>query len=172
MTNDDNVASRVSLLRDHGRDEDGEVVAWGTNSRLDNIQAAILNLKLKTFPRDIERRRQIARMYDDGLSGMKQLSLPPGPDSDEQHFDIYQNYELQAEDRDGLKEHLESRGVRTIIQWNGKAVHQFNGLGFENISLPITEEMFRKYLMLPMNTSLTDEDVQYVIEQISDFYGD
>ena len=171
VTNDDAVAGRVSLLRDHGRDEDGEVVAWGTNSRLDNIQAAILNLKLKTYPQEMERRREIARMYDNELSGIEQLRLPPGPDSDENHFDVYQNYELQADKRDELKEHLETRGIRTIIQWNGKAVHQFAGLGFDKLSLPVTEEMFRKFLMLPMNTSLTDEDVQYVIEQISDFYG-
>jgi dTDP-4-amino-4,6-dideoxygalactose transaminase len=171
VSNDDAVASRVSLLRDHGRDENGEVVAWGTNSRLDNMQAAVLNLKLKTFTQDIERRRQIASMYQEGLSNIESLSLPPGPDSDERHFDVYQNYELEADKRDELKQHLESRGVRTIIQWNGKAVHQFNGLGFEDVSLPITEEKFRRFLMLPMNTSLTDEDVHYVIEQITDFYG-
>jgi len=172
VTNDDSVARRISLLRDHGRNEDGEVVAWGTNSRLDNLQAAILNVKIKTFPQDIERRRNVARMYEQGLSALEQLKLPPGPHSDEHRFDIYQNYELEAEERDRLKKHLESRGIRTIIQWNGKAVHQLDGLGFEHLSLPVTEEMFRKFLMLPMNTTLTDDDIQYVIEQICDFYRD
>jgi len=172
VTNNDSIASRISLLRDHGRDNHGEVVAWGTNSRLDNIQAAILNLKLKTFPQDIERRRQVARIYEEGLSGLDELKLPPGPDSDEFHFDIYQNYELEAEERDRLKKHLESHGISTIIQWNGKAVHQFDGLGFDHVSLPVTEEMFRKFLLLPMNTTLTDEDVQYIIEQICNFYRD
>jgi len=153
VTNSASIASRISLLRDHGRDKHGEVVAWGTNSRLDNIQAAILNLKLKTFPQDIERRRQVARMYEEGLSGLEQLKLPPGPDSDENRFDIYQNYELEAEERDRLKKHLKSRGISTIIQWNGKAVHQFDGLGFEHVSLPVTEEMFRKFLLLPTTRS-------------------
>ncbi len=171
VTNDDDVARRVSLLRDHGRDDNGEVVTWGTNSRLDNLQAALLNFKLKTFPDDIKRRRQIARLYNDGLSGIEQLELPPAPDSDGRHFDVYQNYELLADNRDELKRYLEERGVRTIIQWNGKAVHQFKGLGFDRVSLPVTEEMLRRFLMLPMNTSLSDEDVRYVIEQIADFYG-
>ena len=171
VTNDDDVARRISLLRDHGRDDNGEVVTWGMNSRLDNLQAALLDFKLKSFPDEIERRRQIARLYQDGLSGIRQLELPPAPDADARHFDVYQNYELLAEDRDELKKHLESRGVRTIVQWNGKAVHQFKGLGFDEVSLPVTEEMFRRFLMLPMNTSLSDEDVAYVIEQITDFYG-
>lgn len=59
VTNDDDVARQISLLRDHGRNEDGRVVAWGYNSRLDNLQAAVLNFKLKSFPKDIERRRTI-----------------------------------------------------------------------------------------------------------------
>lgn len=170
VTNDDDVAARISLLRDHGRDKDGEVVAWGMNSRLDNMQAAILNLKLKTFPQDIERRRQVARLYGEGLSSLTQLTLPPGPDSDQRRFDIYQNYELEADNRGELKSYLEDRGVRTIIQWAGKAVHQFDGLGFDDVSLPVTENMFRRFLMLPMNTTLTDDDVQYIVEQIHSYY--
>jgi Predicted pyridoxal phosphate-dependent enzyme apparently involved in regulation of cell wall biogenesis len=68
VTNDDEIAERVARLRDHGRNEEGEVVTWGTNSRLDNIQAAILNVKLKGFKKDMERRREIASMYDHALN--------------------------------------------------------------------------------------------------------
>ncbi len=77
VTNDDKIAEQVLLLRDHGRNADGEVIAWGTNSRLDNVQAAVLNFKLKTFPQDLERRRAIARIYDNGLRNVKELVLPP-----------------------------------------------------------------------------------------------
>ena len=65
-TNDDDLAKK-GLLRDHGRNTSGEVVDWGFNSRLDNFQAAILNYKLKTYENDINRRREIAQMYDEGL---------------------------------------------------------------------------------------------------------
>ena len=170
VTNDDKIANRLALLRDHGRNDEGEVVTWGTNSRLDNIQAAVLNLKLKTFRKDIERRREIAGMYHDSLSTVDQIVLPPGPNDDVDHFDVYQNYELEAEQRDELKQYLADKGVGTIIQWAGKAVHQFNGLGFDDVHLPVVEKMTSRFLMLPMHTALTDEEVGYVCDCIVDFY--
>jgi dTDP-4-amino-4,6-dideoxygalactose transaminase len=171
VTNDDNVALKISLLRDHGRNRDGEVVAWGTNCRLDNIHASILNLKLKTFNEDITRRRDIAAMYHQALKGIEHLKLPPAPNEDKKHFDVYQNYEIEADRRDELKNYLERNGIGTIIQWGGKAVHQFKGLGFDGINLPVTEKMTSRFLMLPMNTSLTDEDIGYVCDHIIRFYN-
>jgi dTDP-4-amino-4,6-dideoxygalactose transaminase len=171
VTNDDSIAERVRLLRDHGRNAEGEVVAWGTNSRLDNLQAAVLNFKLKSFAQDLQRRRQLARLYDAGLREVRELVLPPGPDSDPQHHDIYQNYEIEAERRDELKQHLERQGARTIVQFGGKAVHQFAGLGFDGVKLPYTERLYQRLLLLPMNTTLSDDDVHYIVAQIKRFYG-
>lgn len=170
VTNDDEVARQISLLRDHGRNEDGRVVAWGYNSRLDNLQAAVLNHKLKSFPKDIERRRAIAAMYQTELGAIKELSLPPGPDADPRHFDVYQNYEMEADRRDELKTHLEAAGVRTIIQWAGTPVHKFKELGF-TVDLPVTDAFFRRCLMLPMNVALTDDEVRYIAAAIRGFYG-
>ena len=170
VTNDDDMARKLALLRDHGRNEEGEVVAWGTNSRLDNMQAAVLDLKLKTFPDDIARRRTIAAMYQNRLSELNQLILPPGPSEDGVHFDVFQNYELEADNRDALKQYLAEHGVGTIIQWAGKAVHQFNGLGFDHVRLPVVEKMTSRFLMLPMHTALTDEEVNYICDRIVDFY--
>lgn len=169
VTNDDAVAKQLALLRDHGRDDDGQVVAWGFNSRLDNLQAAVLNFKLRTFDRDVARRRAIAARYDAGLNGLKQVALPPAPDADPRHFDVYQNYELEAERRDELRAHLEKNGVRTIIQWAGTPVHQLEKLGFRT-SLPKTDAFFKRCFMLPMNTTLTDEDVDYIVQAIKTFY--
>lgn len=170
ITNDDRVYEQVMLMRDHGRSHDGDVVTWGLNSRLDNLQAAILNYKFRNYERDIARRRRIASMYTEVLAGVEQLTLPPAPDSDPDHFDIFQNYEVEAADRDVLRAHLAARGVGTLIQWGGKAVHQFEKLGFRQ-RLPYTEQMFERLLMLPLNTSLTDADVAYVCECIADFYA-
>ena len=170
VTNDDEIAESVALLRDHGRNEEGEVVSWGTNSRLDNMHAAILNLKLRTFKKDMERRREIASMYGQALRDIGDLILPPAPDEDEKHYDVYQNYELESGHRDEMKSFLAERGVGTIIQWGGKAVHQFKGLGFDNVRLPVVEKMTSRFLMLPMHTALTDEDVWYVCDCIKAFY--
>ena len=170
VTNDDAIAREIKLLRDHGRDDSGRVVAWGLNSRLDNLQAAILNHKLKTFAGDLARRRAIAARYRIGLGGLSQLALPPAPDADPHHFDVYQNYELQAQNRDQLREHLHANGVRTLIQWGGTPVHQFTELGFSQ-QLPRTDAFFRSCLMLPMNTALSDAEVDTICALIEAFYA-
>lgn len=169
VTNDDAFARTVRLLRDHGRDENGDVVMWGMNSRLDNLQAAILDYQLTDYATVIDRRRMLAAMYTARLQGISALRLPPAPDSDPHHFDVYQNYEIEAEDRDALREFLREHGIGTIIQWGGKAVHQFPALQL-SAHLPNTERLFTRCLMLPMNMMLTDEDVEYICNAIQAFY--
>lgn len=170
VTNDDRIGEQLGLLRDHGRNRDGEVVAWGMNSRLDNLQAAILNVNFRNFAQDLEKRRLLAAQYDEGLNDIPELLLPPPPGADQEHFDVFQNYEIEAERRDELKLHLEQNGVRTIVQFGGMAVHQFKGLGLTHFRLPRTELLYRRALLLPMNTSLTVDDVAWVIECIRKFY--
>ena len=171
MTNDDAIAEQLRLLRDHGRNEEGDVVAWGVNSRLDTVQAAVLLAKCKHYPAEIDRRREIAKRYGDGLTGLDDMILPPGPDAGD-HFDVYQNYEVEAVRRDELRVYLSEHGVGTIIQWSGKPVHKLTGLGFEDVSLPRTEAIFERCFLLPMNTSLKDEEVDYVCDVIRKFYGE
>lgn len=169
ITNDYSIYDKVYQLHDHGRDVDGEVKSWGRNSRLDNLQAAILNHRLTSYDNVIERRRAIATMYQERLGGLEELQLPPAPNADPDHFDIYQNYELQADRRDALKEHLRSNGVGTLIQWGGKAVHQWERLGF-TVKLPKVERFFERCIMLPMNMFISDDEVHYVCDQVETFY--
>jgi dTDP-4-amino-4,6-dideoxygalactose transaminase len=147
------------------------VVSWGFNSRLDNLQAAILNVRLRHFPAEIERRRALARRYRAGLADIAEVLLPPGPDDDPDHFDVYQNYEVEAERRDALRAHLERDGVRTIVQWAGTPVHGFGLPGTRVTDLPRTALLFQRCFLLPMNTSLTDDEVDYICGSIRRFYG-
>ena len=170
VSNDDALAERLRQLRDHGRDSSGEIVGWGLNSRLDNLQAAILDYRLRGYSQAIERRRTLAAIYDERLSALEELVLPPGPDQGD-HFDVFQNYEIEAQRRDALKIFLkEEQGIGTLIQWGGKAVHQWEGLRFR-VALPFTERMFERCLLLPMNLSLTDDDIHQVCDAIEEFYG-
>lgn len=170
LTNDDEIYEAVKLYRDHGRDENLEVQCWCLNSRLDNLQAAILNIKFAKYDQLITRRREIAQLYQDNLQNMEQLVLPPGPNNDPDRFDIFQNYEIEAVRRNELKKFLADNGVGTLIQWGGMPVHVFKKLGFTQ-SLPFTEALFdRLLLLLPMNTSLTNDDVCYVCDMIKCFY--
>src|SRR5207237_1379180 len=146
FTDDDDVAAYIKLLRDHGRAASGEVVEWGYNSRLDNVQAAILNFKLKTYDQAIARRREIASLYNTLLSPIEDMVLPPGPDSDPDHFDIFQNYEVESGRRDALRKYLDENGVKTIIQWGGKTIHQFKELGLKH-DAPFTETMTKRFFL-------------------------
>jgi len=169
LTNDVEIYNTIKLMRDHGRGEDGNVSVWGYNSRLDNLQAAILNYFFDDYNAIIERRRAIADLYNTYLKSLNAVTLPPAVDSSEEHFDIYQNYEIEADRRDALKEYLANNGVGTLVQWGGKAVHEFKDLGFTQ-SLAFTESIMRSGLLLPINMSITDEEVRYVCNTITEFY--
>ncbi len=96
---------------------------------------------------------------------------PPAPGAEADHFDIFQNYEIEANDRDGLRAHLESRGVKTIIQWGGKVLHQFPKLNL-GPALDYAEKMSQRFmLLLPMNTALSDQDIHYICDSIAEFYA-
>jgi len=169
VTSKKDIYEKVYQLHDHGRDTEGQTKSWGRNSRLDNLQAAILNKKFEQYDEVIQRRRAIANIYHENLKELEQLQLPPAPSNSGEYFDIFQNYELQADNRDQLREHLSNQGIGTIIQWGGKAVHQWEGLGF-NLKLPKVEKFFTKCLMLPMNIFVSDEDLFYICDSIKRFY--
>lgn len=169
LCNDEAVYEKLMLLRDHGRAENGDVVMWGFNSRLGNLQAAILNHYFARYDETIARRRAIAGIYQEQLGGLRKVVLPPAPIENGDHFDVFQNYEIEANRRDELKAYLADKGVGTLIQWGGKAVHQFPGLKFTQ-KLPYTDHAFTRMLMLPLNMSLTDDDVRYVADCVRGFY--
>jgi dTDP-4-amino-4,6-dideoxygalactose transaminase len=170
VTNNDDLAAKIRLLRDHGRGGHGaSVEMWSRNSRLDNLQAAIMLVKMRIYPQEIERRRELAMRYQRGLENVPELTLPPAPNASQDHFDIYQNYELEAVRRDELRAYLESKDIKTIIQWGGAAIHQFPNLGFKT-ELPRTTRLFTRCFLLPMNTALTNEEVDYICAQIRNFY--
>ncbi len=172
VTNDDDIAEKVRAMRNHGANREKTIELsidiWGTNSRLDNIQAAVLNYKLTYYAEAIARRREIARRYHKAFSPLPQLRLPPPPE-DGPYFDIYQNYELCTERRDALRTHLSEHGVSTIVQWGGFGIHQLKGLGFTT-DLPKTDRFFRESLLLPMNHILTDTQVDHVITSVLAFF--
>lgn len=170
ITNDAGIAARVGEGRDHGRSATGEVVGWGLNSRLDNLQAAILDYRLQRYGAVVERRRTLARAYRATLSAVAEVLLPPGPAHDPDHFDVFQNYEIEAERRDDLREALRAQGIGTLLPWGGRAVHQWEALGLQRV-LPVTEKLFARVLLLPMHPWLTTDDVEYVGQAIRNFYG-
>lgn len=174
VTDDDEIAATVRAMRNHGAGADKRIdpdcAIWGTNARLDNIQAAILAFKLGWYDEAIGRRREIAACYQSGLRDIPELQLPPSPRSDTRHFDIFQNYEIRCASRDALRAHLSDREIGTIVQWGGTPLHHFRALGFSQ-QLPLTDRFFETSLLLPMNHLLTDEQVESVIDAVQEFFA-
>ena len=169
VTSSKELAEKVRLLRDHGQNrESGEILFYGFNSRLDNIQAAILDVKLKHLPDWIERRRELAILYESGFSDLPQVKTPPPPQQG-RFFDAYTNYVVRAEKRDELASHLKECGIEVLISWP-KPMHQQAGLGLGHFHLPETEKVSKEVISLPIYPELTDDKVKYVIESTRSFY--
>lgn len=166
-TNDEKIIEKIRLLRDHGQKTKTEILCYGWNSRLDNIQAAVLNVKLNYLNSWIERRREIASMYDNGLKDVSLIKLPPI--SDDKHFDVFQNYVLRAQKRDELFNFLKENGVETLIK-DPVANHKQEGLNLSHFSLPVSEQLAKEVISLPMYPELTDEQIEYIIATVRKFY--
>jgi dTDP-4-amino-4,6-dideoxygalactose transaminase len=170
-TNDHGIAEKIRALRDNGRvTGKDEVIGYGFNSRLDNLHAAMLDVKFKHLPQWIGRRREIASLYTQGLSDLPQLQLPPPPQAKDRYFDVFQNYVIRTKKRDKLVSHLEENGVETLISWPIPMNHQ-KALRLSHFKLPETEAISREVLSLPMYPELSDEQVEYVIKTVRGFYG-
>ncbi len=169
-TNDSELNYKLRCLRDNGQDrERGEILFWGWNSRLDNLQAAILSVILKYMPRIISRRRELASIYDKSLSFIEGLSLPPGPVDGDKYYDAFQNYVIRTKKRDDLVKHLNDNGIGTLISWP-VPTHFHENLGLKDFALPNTEGIAGEVVSLPMHPALSDKEVLYVSETIKKFF--
>ena len=168
-TNDEQIAEKARLLRGHGIKGKTEIVLYGFTSRLDNLQAAILNVKLPYLGDWIIKRREIAKRYQEGLGDLKEVKTPPPPE-EIPNFDVYQNYVLKAKKRNELYNYLKEQSVETLIK-DPVANHKHPGLGLENFSLPYTEQLADQVISLPMYPELTNEQVDYVIKTVKEFYS-
>lgn len=172
-TDDEEIAKKVSYLRYNGEDrETGEYHFHGYTALLDNVQAAILDVKLRHLPAWIEHRRNIASLYREGLRDIDDLELPHYADSGpgEKYFDIYQNYVVRTKRRDELREHLREEGIETLQHWP-KPMWEHRGLELEDPNLPGTEAVCREVVSLPMSAETTPEHVAETVKSIRKFYA-
>lgn len=168
VTNDETIYKKLLALRDHGRNEHGEIVSWGRNSRLDNMQAAILQSQLNRYKQTITYRQEIASAYDQILKNVPQVIITHSNLGDQ--VSVFQNYEILAEDRKNLLEYLKQNSVGFLIPWGGQQINKLDKLGI-NYKLAIVDDYFEKCLMLPLNLFISKEDASYVASLIAKFYG-
>ena len=167
LTANAGVVESVAKLRNYGSVRKYEHEVIGYNSRLDEMQAAFLRVKLPHLDEENERRRAIAARYTAGLADAN-LVLPFVPDWAEP---VWHLYVVRHADRDGLAEHLKASGVSTVIHYPTPPHRQpaYASLGLGEGSFPVSEQIHREVLSLPIGPMLTDDDVDHVIDAVRSF---
>lgn len=168
-TNDPEVARFATLARFNGEDrETGDFHFHGYTALLDNVQAAILDVKLRRMPEWIRHRRHIAELYSKALTGTEGLELAPY-DGDG-YFDSFQNYVVRTSERDALRTYLRENGVETLVHW-AKPMWSYPGLNLATPNLPETESICREVISLPMSAETTEEHVEITAGCIREFFA-
>jgi dTDP-4-amino-4,6-dideoxygalactose transaminase len=168
LVDDDDLANLVRLHRVHGQAEKYDHKFYGWNSRLDELQAAVLRLKLPTLDQDNQRRREIAAEY---TRRFRDLPVTPPPTFEERQS-VYHQYVIETCERDALRRFLETQGVGTGIYYP-LPLHQheaWRARGLPSYRLPESERYGRENLALPMFAEMTDEEVAHVVDRVKEFF--
>ncbi len=159
------LANIISFLGNYGSEEKYKNRYAGLNSRLDEMQAAILNVKLKYLDKDNARRRAIAKMYDEGINNP--LIQKPLWSGKEDH--VFHLYVIRTNERNVLQSYLKDCGIQTLIHYPIPPHKQRAYAQWINLSFPITEAMHEEVLSLPMSPVLTDQEIDNVIKAINGY---
>lgn len=168
ITNDESVAYRAKLIRDHGSETKYEHVIAGHNYRLEAMQSAILRVKLRHLPAWTEQRRAIARQYSEAFASIPQLSAPKVREGAEP---VWHLYVIETENREALKDHLTAKGIGTGLHYPNP-LHRQKALAeyVTNHTYPNAEASARKLLSLPMYPEMTTSQTESVITSVREFF--
>ncbi|MEM2174990.1 MAG: DegT/DnrJ/EryC1/StrS family aminotransferase [Candidatus Micrarchaeia archaeon] len=168
VTNNKKIYEFCKVARNYGQKSLYEHTIIGLNSRLDEIQAAILRVKLAYLDKYNNRRREIATMYKLGLESIRGLKLP----SERPHcHHIYHLFVVEAQKRDELKEFLSKKGIITLIHYPQPIHKQPSFKEYNKLKLPIVEKKTKNILSLPIHPLLTNKEIKFVITSIKEFYS-
>jgi dTDP-4-amino-4,6-dideoxygalactose transaminase len=170
VCNDDEMADFMRRFANHGRADKFGHDLIGRNSRLDGMQAAILEVKLRHLETWTRERRDRAKRYDQLLSGIRGVTLP-FVRSEGAH--VFHLYVIRVRDRDGLRKHLEARNIQSGIHYPHPLhlLPAFRELGHREGDFPVAERLAREIVSLPMSPELTEEQQQRVADAVESFAG-
>jgi dTDP-4-amino-4,6-dideoxygalactose transaminase len=169
VTQDKEIDQKVRIIRDHGQEQKHYHAMEGYNGRLDAIQAGVLRLKLKKLADWNEARRQNAKYYNELLSAIKGVTIPVEADSVKA---IYHLYVILVDDRDGLRKYLAEKGIGTGLHYPVPLHLQkaYAYMGYKAGAFPVSENLAKRLLSLPMFPELTKEEIKYVCDSIKQYY--
>jgi len=162
-TNDDELASCIRALANYGSHKKYHNIYQGVNSRLDEMQAAILDVKLKGLDAENEHRREVARYYLANIKNPK-VSLPAWDGSNNHVFHIFV---VRVENRVEFQEYLTSNGIQTVIHYPIPPHKQNAYASWNSLSFPITEAIHEEVISLPMSPVMTDAEIKSVVEVVN-----
>ena len=162
-TNNDELADKLSMLRDHGRKDKYIHEILGLNFRLSEIPAAVGREQLKHLPGWTDKRRKAAAKYNELLEGIVET-----PKEAKWAKHVYHLYVIQTDDRDGLSNHLNQQGISTGVHYP-VPVHRQPCMDAGKLKLPVTDACVDRILSLPMHPQLKDEEIEYVAEKIKEW---
>ncbi len=169
LTGSEEVYKKVRSLRVHGATRKYHHEYVGYNSRLDSLQAAVLNVKLTRIDESIALRKKFADQYLELLSGIEQLRLPVVKEG---NTPVYYVFQIRAERRDELEAYLKEKGIGTCVYYPVPLHLQkcFAYLGHKEGDFPVAERLCKEVLALPIYPEITEDEVSYVCEKIREFY--
>jgi len=169
-TNSSSIARFVSQYRNYGFEQKNVCAHEGINSRLDELQAAVLSIKLRHLKTWNDQRRHLASTYIDRLNGVGDLKLPAQA---EEAYHVYHLFVIRSGHRDKLKDYLTSFQIETMVHYPLPPHLQkaYASLGFEKGDFPLTEEIANTALSLPLWPGMSDEQVQFICDKIIAFYS-
>lgn len=174
-TSDPELAEAIRTLANYGSSEKYIFRYRGRNSRLDEIQAAVLDVKLTYLDEDNEKRRQIARIYFNGITNPdvvlpgKDLYFSQDPDKKAPVDNVYHIFPVLTDHRDSLQSYLKKNGVQTLIHYPVPPHRQECYKDWASLSLPVTESIHDRELSLPMSPVMTAEEARRVVDLINSF---
>jgi dTDP-4-amino-4,6-dideoxygalactose transaminase len=164
-TNDDALAERIKALRNYGSNEKYIFDYQGYNSRLDEIQAAVLSLKLPNLDNDNQHRRKIAKRYLTEIINPK-ITLP---NRNSVENDAWHLFVIRTEEREKFRSFLSENGIGTEVHYPVAPHKQFAYQEWQNLPLTITEKIHQQVVSLPLNTVLTEIEISYIIEKVNQY---
>jgi len=170
FTDDDQLANKLRMIASHGQSKRYYHDVVGCNSRLDAMQAAILNIKLKHLDEYIAARRKAADFYDAAFTENKMITIPFRESNNKHVFHQY-TLVLNGVDRDGLSQFLTEQGVPNMIYYPVPAHRQkmFDAFGGSSYDLPITDWLTERVISLPIHTELDEEQQNFIIQKVLEF---
>lgn len=164
-TNNDELAEKIKAIANYGSDRKYHHIYKGVNSRLDEIQAAILDVKLKYLDSDNQRRRKIAKYYRENINNP--LIILPQTYDEMSH--VWHIFAIRTNKRDRLQQYLKENGIETNIHYPTPPHKQIAYKEWNSVNLPVTEKIHNEILSIPMSPVLTDSEVEKVVEVLNDW---